>query len=67
MKYTDLHLKSKTSGQVIVEYLLLLVIAVGLALFLTKSLVSRDPNDAGIVVKKWHDIEKALGDDQPDE
>lgn len=49
-----------------VEYILLLVLAVGLAALLTKNLVSRDPEDAGILVTKWDAVLKAVGQDLPD-
>ncbi len=49
-----------------VEYVLLLVIAVGLAAMLTKNLVSRNRDDAGVLVTKWDAILKSIGNDVPD-
>jgi hypothetical protein len=56
----------KNSGQVVVEYVLLLVIAVSLAALITKELVKRDPETPGILVEKWDAILHAIGDDLPD-
>lgn len=49
-----------------VEYVLLLVIAVGIAALLTSRLVSRNSENPGILVAKWHSILKVVGDDVPD-
>lgn len=49
-----------------VEYILLLVIAVGLAALLTKQLVSRNTDDPGIITSKWFQILKDIGKDLPD-
>ena len=53
-------------GQVVVEYVLLLVIAVAIATLITRELVKRDAESPGILVKKWDDILKTIGDDIPD-
>ncbi|MGZ3773157.1 MAG: hypothetical protein ACXVCY_06270 [Pseudobdellovibrionaceae bacterium] len=53
-------------GQIVVEYVLLLVIAVSLSALLVKQLVSRNPDDAGILTAKWNAILKAVGNDLPD-
>ncbi|MEK2646131.1 hypothetical protein [Bdellovibrio sp. BCCA] len=53
-------------GQIVVEYVLLLVIAVGIAALLTSRLVSRNADNPGILVSKWHSILKTIGDDVPD-
>ena len=53
-------------GQVVVEYVLLLVIAVGIAAFLVKQLISRNSDDPGIIVSKWYNIMKVVGEDKPD-
>lgn len=49
-----------------VEYVLLLVLAVALATLLTKQLVSRDVDNGGILTVKWHKIMVAIGADIPD-
>lgn len=53
-------------GQIVVEYVLLLVVAVSISALLVSELVSRNPEDPGILVSKWHAILKVVGDDVPD-
>jgi uncharacterized protein (UPF0333 family) len=57
---------ANSRGQVIVEYVLLLMIAVAVAALLTRQLVSRQSESPGILVEKWNDILKTVGDDIPD-
>ena len=52
-------------GQILVEYLLLLVIAVGLATLLTKKLIGRG-DSPGIIINQWDKILKVIGNDLPD-
>ncbi|HEY8272362.1 MAG TPA: hypothetical protein VIG33_15835 [Pseudobdellovibrionaceae bacterium] len=59
--------RRKNNGQVVVEYVLLLVIAVAIAALITKELVQRDPENPGILVEKWDSILKTIGEDLPDE
>jgi len=61
-----LRIRKQPAGQIIVEYILLLVVAVTLAVIVTRQLVSRDPDDSGIITKKWSDVENAIGSDLPD-
>jgi len=61
-------LRSK-KGQVLVEYLLLMVIAVGIATLLTKQLIARDGNSqarTGIITNAWNRILVNIGKDVPD-
>lgn len=48
-----------------VEYVLLLVVAVGLSALLVSSLISRNADEPGVLVAKWHAIMKVIGDDKP--
>ncbi|MBK9323613.1 MAG: hypothetical protein IPM97_11840 [Bdellovibrionaceae bacterium] len=63
-------MKTKTNfnsrGQVIVEYVLLMVIAVAVAALISRELVSRQEDSPGILVEKWHSILQTIGDDLPD-
>jgi len=54
-------------GQIIVEYILLLVVAVSVAILITNRLVSRNPNSPGIMVGKWRAIIQEIGKDTPDD
>lgn len=56
---------SKNSGQVLVEYLLLMVIAVGIAAAMTKALVGRGSTQ-GIIIGAWNKILLNIGKDVPD-
>lgn len=53
-------------GQIVVEYVLLLVIAVSLAALLISQLVSRNPDSPGLLITKWQSILKVIADDIPD-
>ena len=55
------------SGQIIVEYVLLLVIGVGVAMLITSTMVSRNPSNPGFLVKKWFDIIRSIGEDPADD
>lgn len=54
-------------AQVLVEYLLLMVIAVGIATLLTNILISRKPGSStGIIITAWDKILTTIGKDLPD-
>lgn len=55
-------------GQVIVEYLLIMVLMVAIAATLTKKLVGRGDDDSsqGVIVKSWSRMIKVIGNDLPD-
>ena len=55
-------------GQVVVEYLLIMVLMVAIAAGLTKKLVGRGDDDAaqGMIIKSWARMIKVLGNDLPD-
>jgi hypothetical protein len=58
---------SDERGQIVLEYVLLLVIAVGVAALITSTMVSRNPNSPGFLVKKWFEMIKTIGADTPDD
>lgn len=55
-----------SSGQIAIEYVLILIVAVTIAYTLVSFLVSRDPNSPGIIVQKWVAILDAVGRDLAD-
>jgi len=57
----------RQSGQIVVEYVLLLVIGVTLAVLITSMMVSRSPESPGFLVKKWVEIVRAIGLDSADD
>ncbi|MBC7420018.1 MAG: hypothetical protein H7328_04755 [Bdellovibrio sp.] len=58
------------TGQILVEYLLLMVIAIACATILTKSLVGRGSEGSksgqGMIIKQWDRILHVIGNDIPD-
>jgi hypothetical protein len=53
-------------GQILVEYMLLMTIAIGFATFLTKSLIHRSDADTGMIIKAWDGILRKISNDLPD-
>ncbi len=54
------------SGQIVVEYVLLLAISVSIAIVVISQLINRDSNDpgnSGAVIQKWTEIQKTIGED----
>lgn len=57
---------SNNKGQVLVEYLLLMVMVIGIATLLTKSLISRSDTKPGLIIDAWNGIIKNISNDLPD-
>jgi hypothetical protein len=55
------------SGQIVVEYVLLLVIAVIVAALITKTMISPNPDNPGFVLTAWKNVVEAIGADKPDD
>ncbi|WP_409479621.1 hypothetical protein [Pseudobdellovibrio sp. HCB154] len=55
-------------GQVVVEYLLIMVLMVAIAAGLTKKLVGRGDDDSsqGMIIQSWSRMIKVIGNDLPD-
>jgi hypothetical protein len=58
---------SGQSGQIVLEYVLLLIIAVAVASLMTTLMVNRNPNNPGFIVAKWMAILKTVGNDTADD
>jgi|GEM_PF-4280479 len=58
---------SAEGGQMIVEYILLLVVAITIAFSLRTALVKtgETPDESGAVQKRWGAVESAIGADDP--
>jgi hypothetical protein len=54
-------------GQIVVEYVLLLVIGVSVAILITSMMVSRNPDSPGFLITKWLDIVRTIGADTADD
>lgn len=58
---------SHQGGQIVLEYVLLLVIGVSIAILITSMMVSRNENSPGFLIKKWVDIIRTIGEDHADD
>ncbi len=54
-----------SKGQVLVEYMLLLLISVSFSAILVKKLISRGA-EQGIIIQSWDKMLQTLGNDLPD-
>jgi hypothetical protein len=54
-------------GQIVLEYVLLLVIGVSIAILITSTMVSRNPDQPGFLIAKWLDIITFVGNDLADD
>ena len=50
-------------GQIIVEYVLLMIIAVSIAALITSLMVSRNQSNTGFLILKWNEIIRTIGAD----
>jgi uncharacterized protein (UPF0333 family) len=65
-------LKAKTRlgqrGQIVVEYLLLLLVAVAIVSFAVRALVYRkEGSEGGVIIQVWNEMLTAIGKDEADE
>ncbi len=60
-------IRQKNSGQIVIEYILLLIIAVGIAVLITNVMVSRNPDNPGFLINKWTQIIHFIGNDPVEE
>lgn len=54
-------------GQIVLEYVLLLIIAVAVATLITGMMVSRNPDAPGFLIQKWAGIINTIGKDTADD
>ncbi|MFN8944088.1 MAG: hypothetical protein ACK5WZ_05635 [Pseudobdellovibrionaceae bacterium] len=59
-------MKKRNQGQVVLEYVLLLVISVSFAALVVRLFASRDIENPGFLVQKWDDIRKTIGSELPE-
>lgn len=55
------------SGQIVVEYVLLLAVAVILAALITKTMISGSKDSPGFVLSAWKNVVEAIGSDKADD
>ncbi len=58
--------KTHQSGQIIVEYVLLLLVVVAIAAAIVKTVASRDPSDPGFLIDAWDRMLNTIGNDLSD-
>ena len=54
-------------GQIVVEYVLLLVVAVSLATLITRTMISQSQGQTGFVITFWQQILTQIGSDKADD
>ena len=59
--------RQRQAGQIVVEYVLLLAIAVSIAVLMTSALISRAEGEEGFVIKAWQELVDQIGADKPDD
>lgn len=59
--------QSNQSGQIVLEYVLLLMVGVTIAALFTTLLVSRNPQSPGMLIAKWVQIINVIGADPADD
>jgi hypothetical protein len=57
-------ISNKSSGQIIVEYVLLLVVVVGVAALIVHGVASRSKDDPGFLIQAWDNMIKTIGSDE---
>lgn len=55
------------SGQIVVEYVLLLTVAVAIAAVITKTMVGTDKDNPGFILTAWKNIVVLIGADKADD
>lgn len=60
---TPVSILGQNRGQLIVEYILLIVLVVAIATTLTRSLVGRGEGETGVIITKWAQLLEMVGQD----
>lgn len=60
-------MKANRSGQVVLEYVLLVVISAMAATLIIKGMVSRSPSGQGFIIRAWERVLVSIGDDLPEQ
>ncbi len=55
----------KNSGQIVVEYVLLLIVVVTISGIIVKGVVQRDKGDPGFLIQAWNSLIQTIGSDTP--
>lgn len=57
----------RDAGQVVIEYVLLIVILAGLGAFFMRSFASRSPDEPGLIIAKWNRLLQTVAQDNPED
>ncbi len=60
-------LHKNQEGQIVVEYVLLLVMAVTMALIISTTMVGRNEDEPGFLISKWNALIRVVAQDQSDD
>jgi hypothetical protein len=55
--------RSSQRGQIVFEFVLLLVVSITIATMVSKRLVNRDPEEPGFLIAAWGRISQSIGSD----
>lgn len=58
--------RNSQSGQILVEYVLILVILVAISTTIVSRMIGRDPESPGFVIASWNAIANVIAQDNPD-
>jgi hypothetical protein len=65
-KATARQILGQNKGQLVVEYILLVVVVALAAVLISRSMVGRDPDNPGIIITKWTQLLQMVGADLGD-
>ena len=54
-------------GQMVVEYVLLLVVSIAMAALMVRLMVSRSPDNPGLIIHKWQQLIEFVATDDPED
>ena len=57
----------RQSGQIVVEYILVLIVAVALAFVIVRGFINREEGNEGLVIQAWMRMLGAIGSDTADD
>lgn len=59
--------RANQQGQVVIEYVLLILITVGIATLIMRTMVSRNQDEPGFLLAKWQSLLVEIGKDDPNQ
>ena len=59
--------QKRQAGQVVIEYILLMVVMAGIGAYLVRNFASRNIDEPGLIVIKWNQILQFIAQDNPED